>query len=94
MPDPDVVVAVVRCHRHLQQKQFSESQKLNSLGVLLYSSLGTLPTALAMAVLVGEMDTLMDFPYLWDFVRLPHVEFALVCVQEAAHDLVLWVVAL
>jgi hypothetical protein len=44
-------------------------QKTNSLGVLLYSSLGTMPTAFAMAILVGEVDSIVSFPHLFDPVR-------------------------
>ncbi len=45
------------------------SQKSNSVGVLLYCSIGSLPVSIIMAATMGEFERLADFTFLADTVR-------------------------
>ena len=50
----------------VSQKAFCDKTKLGAMGTLYYTSLTALPLSLLMAVVFGEFEMLMAFPYLHD----------------------------
>lgn len=48
------------------QRRYCDSNKTSTFGLLLYTSLGTAPVALVMAIAVGEVDSIPYFPHLLD----------------------------